>query len=124
MTPCSTWQLSREPMVTNDTSIDDAEAKNATCRQWLRANGYCDVAEQIDRIMARWIANGKKTRRNWWELLAGDKNGHPRIAGGEQLPVLAAAQLRLGRAVTRNARRAGMRGLIPPVRHDGRWPQQ
>lgn len=62
-------------------------------RVWLRANGYDDVADQIDQIMVRWKAQGKATRRNWWEILAGDKNGNPRIAGGKKFPILRAARI-------------------------------
>ena len=63
---------------------------------WLRTNGYLDVADQIDRVMLRWKAEGKATRRNWWEILAGYKDGKPRMAGGVTFPVLRAARIRQG----------------------------
>nr|VFJ88766.1 MAG: hypothetical protein BECKH772A_GA0070896_100113 [Candidatus Kentron sp. H]VFJ90327.1 MAG: hypothetical protein BECKH772B_GA0070898_100095 [Candidatus Kentron sp. H]VFJ97001.1 MAG: hypothetical protein BECKH772C_GA0070978_100103 [Candidatus Kentron sp. H] len=40
-------------------------------RQWLRDNGYVDVADTIDALMDDWRQQGKKTRRNWWDVLAG-----------------------------------------------------
>jgi hypothetical protein len=61
---------------------------------WLRANGYADIADQIDKLMLRWKEEGKATRRNWWEILAGHKDDSPRIAGGITFPVLRAARIR------------------------------
>ena len=40
----------------SDTSI--------TVREWLRKNGYNDIADEIDNIMQEWSEKGKKTRRN------------------------------------------------------------
>jgi len=47
-----------------------------TIRKWLKENGYNDVLSIIDEIIIEWQQNGKQTRRNWWEILAGDKNGN------------------------------------------------
>jgi hypothetical protein len=91
-------------------------------RVWLRANNYSDIAERIDEVMMRWKSEGKRTRRNWWEILSGDKYGNPRIAGGEQFPVLRAARIRQGLdpdvagAVCRNPTEEA-----PPVRKNPRW---
>jgi hypothetical protein len=41
-------------------------------RQWLCENGYTNVGNLIESLVAKWKAAGKKTRRNWWEVLAGD----------------------------------------------------
>jgi hypothetical protein len=65
-------------------------------RVWLRDNRYVDIADQIDQVMLRWRAEGKATRRNWWQILAGWADGRPRIAGGVTFPVLRAARLRQG----------------------------
>jgi hypothetical protein len=65
-------------------------------RVWLRSNPYVDIAEQIDRVMLKWKAEGKATRRNWWQILAGWSDGRSRIAGGVTFPVLRAARIRQG----------------------------
>lgn len=93
-----------------------------SARRWLRENGYEDIAEMIDAAMAEWTRAGKATRRNWWEILAGDKNGNPRIAGGKRFPVLAAAQERRGMPVTKDAiRRRAERREPPELRPQVRW---
>jgi hypothetical protein len=92
---------------------------------WLRANGYDDVADDIDRVMATWKAEGKATRRNWWEILAGKADGTPRVAGGITFPVLRAARIRQGLdpnvpdVVQRNPKE-----VPPPVRVSPRWPKK
>lgn len=63
-------------------------------RVWLRVNGYPEIANQIDAIMAGWRKRGVKTRRNWWDILAGDREGRPRKVGSVAFPVLAAARRR------------------------------
>jgi hypothetical protein len=72
-------------------------------RQWLRENGYADIATMIEKIMDDWKASGKKTRRNWWEMLAGDRQGRPRRLGGYEFPILKSVQIRQGLPVTTNA---------------------
>ena len=71
-------------------------AEQDPARQWLRENGYEDIAGLIDAFIAEWKAAGKRTRRNWWEMLAGGSQGKPRTINGKNLPVLKAAQLRQG----------------------------
>ena len=63
---------------------------------WLRANGYADVAERIEKIVANWKVNGVKTRRNWWDILAGDKVGKEREVAGERFPIIASIRERQG----------------------------
>ena len=93
-----------------------------SCREWLRANGYADVAEAVDGVMTEWRLAGKKTRRDWWEILAGDKNGKPRVAGGVTFPVLKAAQVREGRPNPQGVtRRRGEKA--PPKLPTNRWPK-
>lgn len=93
-------------------------------RQWLRENGYDDIADMIDEVMNEWRTEGKKTRRNWWDILAGRKNGEPCIRGGRTFPVLRAAQLRQGKPVTENAICRNPDEEIPPVVISGRWSKQ
>ena len=65
-------------------------------RQWLVENNYNDVAELIDDVTAKWDRQNKRTRRNWWEVLAGDRDGKGRIIEGMEFPVLTAARIRQG----------------------------
>ena len=63
---------------------------------WLRESGYEDVANDIAGIVEDWRKNGVKTRRNWWAVLAGDKNGRSRAVAGVSFPVIAAIRRRQG----------------------------
>ena len=90
-------------------------------KQWLRENNYSDVADLIDEVMDQWKAQGKQTRRNWWEVLAGDSKGKSRIVAGREFPVLRVAQSRQGVPVTDNALCRNPSEEIPPVRVTGRW---
>lgn len=90
-------------------------------RKWLRANGYDDVADMIDEVMSEWKAAGKKTRRNWWDILAGHKNGQPSVRAGRTFPILRAAQIRKGRPVTENAICRNLEEEIPNIKISGRW---
>lgn len=76
-----------------------------TARDWLLENGYPDVVELIDDATEQWKAKGAKTRRNWWQVLAGGRDGKPRVIAGITFPVLAAAQMHEGLPVTPNAER-------------------
>jgi len=92
-----------------------------TAREWLRENGYEDVADLIDGVMDEWESAGKRTRRAWWLILSGGRNGEPRTIAGREFPVLRAAQRREGKKVTPNAI-SRRRGEKPPgKRVTGRW---
>lgn len=82
--------------------VNDAE--DTAARVWLRANGYPEVAALIEEITTEWARRGKRTRRNWWEVLAGGAHGRPRQVAGRPFPVLKEAQLRQGLPLTVNAR--------------------
>jgi hypothetical protein len=98
--------------------------KDDLARQWLRENGYADVAAMIDKIMDQWKAEGKRTRRNWWEMLAGDHQGRPRRLGRHEFPVLESVQIRQGLPVTSNAiRREEEKQAPPKPRVTARWPK-
>ena len=93
-----------------------------TVRVWLKENGYTEVAEMINDIQAEWKRTGKHTRRNWWEVLAGAKNGVPRTIYGRQFPVLQAAQIRQGKPITANAIKSSQElSAAPCVFNSGRW---
>lgn len=70
--------------------------RNQEERKWLRENYYDDIADLIDSLIEKWKKAGKKTRRNWWEILAGGKDGKPRSIDGIEFPVLRIARARQG----------------------------
>jgi hypothetical protein len=65
-----------------------------TCREWLQKSGYGDVVAPIDQVILTIEAKGKKSRRNWWDTLAGGENGEPLTREGTTFPVLRVAQVR------------------------------
>ena len=90
-------------------------------KQWLSENDYQDVAALIDEVETAWKSQGKRTRRNWWEILAGTKDGKPRVVAGRTFPILRAAQLRQGLKETPNALCRNRKEPIPPLLVPGRW---
>jgi DNA adenine methylase len=69
-------------------------ASREDIRSWLRANGHSGTAHKIDLAVLRWASEGKSTRRNWWDVLAGDRAGKPRRIGGILFPVIGAVRAR------------------------------
>ena len=90
-------------------------------KQWLVENEYTDVAALIDEVVGEWNREGKQTRRNWWEVLAGNAHGKARTVAGREFPVLRTAQLRQGLPVTPNAIYRNPKELPPPIKVTGRW---
>lgn len=97
------------------------DSTRKTARDWLAENGYPEIAEMIDEIQAEWKETGKHTRRNWWDVLSGGKNGLPRVIYGRKFPVLQAAQLRQGKPVTANALKMANERSAPDIMENGRW---
>lgn len=95
-----------------------------TTRKWLRDNGYHDVVDLIDGRLAKWKAQGKTTRRNWWDILAGDEKGRPRTVDGIPFPVLRAARVRQGKSFSADALCRKTDEDPPPVRVTKRWPRR
>lgn len=95
-----------------------------TARDWLRENSYEDVVALIGEVIAEWKRGGSRERRDWWDILAGDRSGQPRIVAGRTFPVLWAAQRRQGHKVTANALKRNSREKPPPIRKTDRWPQR
>jgi hypothetical protein len=97
--------------------------RGPTIRNWLRQNGYEDIADLIDEVMAKWKSQGNKTRRNWWDILSGDRNGKPRRIGDVEFPVLRVAQERQNKKVTSNAisRKKKEKSPPPGVWSSSRW---
>ena len=94
---------------------------NISVRKWLLQNNYQDVAESIENVMDGWLRKGTHTRRSWWDVLAGGKNGRHRTIEGIVFPVLRAAQLRKGVPVTENALCRNTDEEFPAIRKNGRW---
>lgn len=90
-------------------------------RTWLRANGYQDIAERIDRLLVQWKEAGKGTRRNWWLVLAGSPAGNPSHVGGHVWPMLTAFRKRQGYPVHSDAIERGPHELAPPIFAQKRW---
>ena len=94
-----------------------------TVRKWLRTNGYNDIAEKIDEILAEWQANGSRERRNWADVLCGN-NGKPVTIAGRTFPILASAQVSRALPVSPNAIQRSDDEEFPVARSTGRWPRQ
>ncbi|HHX22761.1 MAG TPA: hypothetical protein GX723_01865, partial [Thermoanaerobacterales bacterium] len=73
---------------------------------------------------AEWKETGKHTRRNWWDILSGGKNGVPRVIYGRKFPVLRAAQIRQGKPVTENAIKMPNETNVPKIVDNGRWKKR
>ncbi len=97
---------------------------NKAIRIWLRENNYADIADLIDGLIDEWSSQGKKTRRNWWEVLAGDKKGRSRIICGRVFPVLKAARIRQGLPDVSNSICRNENEEIPNIRETNRWSQE
>ena len=95
-----------------------------TTREWLGQNGYEDVVELIDEVMAALAARGSRERRNWWDVLAGGRNGKPSVVAGREFPVLRVAQARQGRPITANAICRSDGEQPPEVVRTGRWSEK
>lgn len=92
-----------------------------TAHSWLIKNGYEDIANLIDEIMKKWKSQGKKTRRNWWEKLCGDRKGNPTKVGKREIPILRAAQIRQGFPVSKNALCRNENERPPEIISNTRW---
>src|SRR5579872_6748593 len=90
-----------------------------TAREWLSANDYDEVVALIDRVMNIWKRAGRNTRRNWWGILAGTKDGGSRKVEGIIFPVLATAQRHECVPVTKNAVQKSRKEQPPPKSYRG-----
>ena len=94
---------------------------NKALRAWLVENGYEDVAGLIERTIAVWKNDGKTTRRNWWDILAGTRAEKPRKIGTTIFPILRAARLRKGWTASKSCLCRNKREAPPPVVPQARW---
>jgi hypothetical protein len=97
-----------------------------TCRVWLgRYDHYAQACACIDEAIGRIEAKGMRSRRNWWDTLAGGPDGKPSVREGITFPVLEVAQIRQGVPVTPNAvRRVPGEEAPPDVVATKRWSRK
>ena len=95
-----------------------------TARQWAIENGFPAVAQTISDIEKEWHERGKHTRRNWWEVLAGNKRGNPRVIAGREFPVIAEIRARQKLKPTQSAVSTGCGKRVPKPLAQGRWGGQ
>ena len=95
-----------------------------TARDWLLANEYEDIVALIEEIETEWRAAGKRTRRNWWAILAGGRGGRSRTVEGRAFPVLVVAQMHEGVPITPNAIRRSATELAPKKVYLGKWSRR
>lgn len=81
---------------------------------WLAENGYDEVLAQMRKIINGWKKRRLKTRRNWWEILAGDIRGEPRAVAGEVFPIIAAIRKRQELPPVPNAISRPTESALPP----------
>lgn len=93
-------------------------------RVWLGKNRYPDYLEIVDSLIAKWRSQGLKTRRNWWDIFAGDSEGNPRSVDGMEFPVLRAARRRKKLPDVPYAVFRSEDEPIPPIRRSPRWPKK
>jgi hypothetical protein len=92
-----------------------------TAHVWLIQNHYDDIAAKIDRVESRWRRQGKRTRRNWWDVLAGHKDGSPKRIEGVTFPVLRTARLRKGWPVADGGVCRNSQESFPSITPQARW---
>jgi hypothetical protein len=95
-----------------------------TCRDWLQANGYKDLALLIEKAMEKIAARGSKQRRNWWDILSGSVDGRPCVREGIEFPVLRIAQIRQGKPISKNAISRNSSEEPPEIVTTHRWPEE
>jgi hypothetical protein len=111
--------------VTENSKTDNVRGRRTSrgvdCRRWLRSNGYEVVADLIDEVVAEWTSAGKKTRRDWWAVLAGTTEGKACVIAGRTFPIVKAARDRQGLAPVPNALELTPGVSAPPIQRTGRW---
>ena|ERR1700744_6687407 len=101
------------------------KSKYNSAISWLNENGYEDIAKLINTIQADWKDKGNKQRRNWWDILAGDKFGNSRVISGQVMPVLRAAQIRKKIIITSTALSRNENEAPPvPIKPKHRWTKK
>ena len=94
-----------------------------TVRRWLRANGYNDIADTIEDVLTEFKAKGSKERRNWADVLCGNK-GKPVTIAGRTFPILTSAQVSRGLPVSVNGIQRNEDEEFPVALKTGRWQRR
>lgn len=92
-----------------------------TAYEWFRSNGYNDIADMVDEVMAELKARESLQRRDWYLICAGGKNGKPKVVSGREFPVIRAFQVRQGLPATPNATWRSRNEVAPDIVKKGRW---
>jgi hypothetical protein len=92
-----------------------------TARQWLIERGFHSEAGKIAEIEKEWRDAGKRTRRNWYEILAGDISGNPRVVAGRTFVVIAEIRARQKLECSAVAVSAGRGKRVPKPVAQNRW---
>jgi hypothetical protein len=92
-----------------------------TALKWLHDNGHDEILVQIKAVIAAKKASKKKTRRNWWDVLAGTLDGRPREDSGILFPILAAARRRKGWPVVPGELQKDGESPPPAIVDSARW---
>lgn len=90
-------------------------------KEWLLENQYEDVIRKIRRVEERWRKQRKRTRRNWWDVLAGHKDGSPCVIEGVRFPILRAARARKDWDSARRELSRKNSEVPLPVQPQARW---
>lgn len=120
----TTFPMTAEPkgsrtLINGRTVLGMKKVERTRTQQWLIENNYGEVADLIGEVVAEWRGQGKQTRRNWWDILAGGADGKSRRVAGREFPVLRAAQLRQGVPITPNAICRSSKEVAPPLKMSG-----
>lgn len=92
-----------------------------SARDWLVASGYEDINQEIEKIMREWKSRGTRTRRDWWDVLAGTAKGAPCVINGIGFPILSAARIRKGWPPIQGSLCRNMDQPTPSVATQVRW---
>ena|SRR5260221_13005728 len=90
-------------------------------KAWLADKHYTAVLRKIEAVESIWRGSGKKTRRNWWDILAGTSAGKRKVLYGIEFPIIAAARDRKGWPAVRGALCHGDGEEAPVIVAQARW---
>jgi hypothetical protein len=93
-----------------------------SCADWLKTNGYADIATTIETLQREWKEADNGTRRDWWLILAGTPLGENRKVNDLPFPILKAARRRQGFPPNvPGAIERGPHELAPSIVRQERW---
>ena len=92
-----------------------------TIKEWLAQNNYGDILKKIHAVEQGWKRKRTGTRRDWWEVLAGNQDGSPKTIEGKKFPVLCAARKRKGWPVAEECLCRNPNEEILPIVSQPRW---